>query len=198
MTARLLCIRNLKKFTQDRGEISRSYMKGAEDLYLNFKMEVTKCKTYQGLRRRGHNLRQSKIRRNILEQFTFYDIYYDVISQLEDDEAGRFAKRICNYAFNGVDSHGKTENENCFWEIIYPTLNDATAIEKQDKKPYYLNRKMKHFTFYAAYARIELPAATFINCPIDVFCDPNCSPNRKFNERLAAGNVHEIKWSGQR
>lgn len=53
-------------------------------------MEVTKCKTYQGLRRRGHNLRQSKIRRNILEQFTFYDIYYDVISQLEDDEAGRF------------------------------------------------------------------------------------------------------------
>ena len=85
-----------------------------------------------------------------LKQFTFYDIYYDVIAQLEDDEAGRFAKRICNYAFNGVDSPGKTENENCFWEIIYPTLNDATAIEKQDKRPYYLNRKMKHFTFYAA------------------------------------------------
>lgn len=117
-------------------------------------MEVTKCNTYRGLRRKTHNLRQNKIRRNILEQFTFYDIYYDVISQLEDDEAGRFAKRICNYAFNGVDSHGKTENENCFWEIIYPTLNDATAIEKQDKKPYYLNRKMKHFTFYAAYARM--------------------------------------------
>lgn len=89
-----------------------------------------------------------------MEQFTFYDIYYDVISQLEDDEAGRFSKRICNYAFNGVDSQGKTENENCFWEIIYPTLNDATAIEKQDKKLYYLNRKMKHFTFYAAYARM--------------------------------------------
>ena len=44
-----------------------------------------------------------------MEQFTFYDIYYDVIVQLEDDEAGRFAKRICNYAFNGVDSQGKTE-----------------------------------------------------------------------------------------
>ena len=73
---------------------------------------------------------------------------------MQDDEAGRFAKRICNYAFNGVDSQDKTENENCFWEIIYPTLNDATAIEKQDKKPYYLNRKMKHFTFYAAYARM--------------------------------------------
>lgn len=73
---------------------------------------------------------------------------------MQDDEAGRFAKRICNYSFNSVDNQGKTENENCSWEIIYPTLNDATAIEKQDKKPYYLNRKMKHFTFYAAYARM--------------------------------------------
>ena len=73
---------------------------------------------------------------------------------MQDDEAGRFAKWICNYSFNSVDNQGKTENENCFWEIIYPTLNDATAIEKQDKKPYYLNRKMKHFTFYAAYARM--------------------------------------------
>ena len=91
---------------------------------------------------------------NQLKQFTFYDIYYDVIAQLEDDEAGRYVKRICNYAFNGVDTQGKTENENCFWEIIYPTLNDATTIEKQNKKPYYLNRKMKHFTFYHAYARM--------------------------------------------
>ena len=73
---------------------------------------------------------------------------------MQDDEAGRFAKRICNYSFNSVYNQGKTENENCFWEIIYPTLNDATAIEKQDKKPYCLNRKMKHFTFYAAYARM--------------------------------------------
>ena len=73
---------------------------------------------------------------------------------MQDDEAGRFAKRICNYSFNSVNNQGKTENENCFWEIIYPTLNDATAIERQDKKPYYLNRKMKHFTFSAAYARM--------------------------------------------
>ena len=73
---------------------------------------------------------------------------------MEDDEAGRFTKRICSYAFNSADNQGKTENENCFWEIIYPTLNDATEIEKQDKKPYYLNRKMRHFKFYAAYARM--------------------------------------------
>ena len=48
MTARLLCIRNLKKFTQDRGEISRSYMKGAEDLYLNFKMEAHNVRPIRG------------------------------------------------------------------------------------------------------------------------------------------------------
>ena len=89
-----------------------------------------------------------------LKQFTFYDIYYDVIAQLEDDEAGRFAKRICAFVFDGADKPGKTENENCFWEIIYPTLQSATEAERQGKKAYYLNRKMRHFTFSSAYARM--------------------------------------------
>ena len=71
-----------------------------------------------------------------MEQFTFYDIYYDVISQLEDDEAGRFAKRICNYAFKGVGNKGKNEKEKFFLGVIYPTLKDAAAEEKKEKKPY--------------------------------------------------------------
>ena len=33
-----------------------------------------------------------------MEQFTFYDMYYDAIGQLNDEEAGKFIKRICNYA----------------------------------------------------------------------------------------------------
>lgn len=37
MTARLLCIKNFKDDTQDRGEISHSHMKGIGDLFLNFK-----------------------------------------------------------------------------------------------------------------------------------------------------------------
>ena len=88
-----------------------------------------------------------------LQQFTFYDIYYDVIAQLSDEEAGRFSKRICNFAvFGNKDIPSKSEMENCFWEIILPTLTDATEIEKRGKIPYYLNRQMQHFTFKAAYA----------------------------------------------
>lgn len=90
-----------------------------------------------------------------LEQFTFYDIYYDVIAQLSDEEAGRFSKRICNFTvFGNEDIQSKNETENCFWEIILLTLSDATEIEKQGKMPYYLNRQMQHFTFKAAYARM--------------------------------------------
>ena len=90
-----------------------------------------------------------------MEQFTFYDIYADVINQLTDEEAGRFSKRICGYAiFERDDVPSKSETENCFWEIIFPTLFDATQIERSGKIPYYLNRKMKHFCFKAAYARM--------------------------------------------
>ena len=90
-----------------------------------------------------------------MEQFTFYDLYYDVISQLTDEEAGRFIKRICAYTvFEKEDTPSKSETENCFWEIILPTLTDATDIERQGKIPYYLNRQMRHFTFKASYARM--------------------------------------------
>ena len=90
-----------------------------------------------------------------MEQFTFYDLYADVINQLSDEEAGRFCKRILAYAiFEKEDIPSKSETENCFWEIILPTLEDATEIERNGKIPYYLNRQMKHFAFKAAYARM--------------------------------------------
>lgn len=90
-----------------------------------------------------------------MEQFTFYDLYFDVLSQLSDEEVGRFIKRICAYTvFEKEDCPSKSETENCFWEIILPTLSDATEIERQGKIPYYLNRQMRHFTFKAAYARM--------------------------------------------
>lgn len=90
-----------------------------------------------------------------MEQFTFYDLYSDVINQLTDEEAGRFCKRIFTYTvFEKEDQPSKSETENCFWEIILPTLEDATEIERNGKIPYYLNRHMKHFCFKAAYARM--------------------------------------------
>ena len=90
-----------------------------------------------------------------MEQFTFYDLYSDVINELSDEEAGRFCKRIFNCTiFEKEDIPSKNETENCFWELISPTLEDATIIERNGRIPYYLNRKMRHFSFRAAYARM--------------------------------------------
>ena len=73
-------------------------------------------------------------RRKILEQFTFYDLYADVINQLTDEEAGRFRKRTLAYAiFEKEDIPSKNKTENCFGEIILPTLEDVTQIERNRK-----------------------------------------------------------------
>ena len=90
-----------------------------------------------------------------MDQFTFYDLYYETFNGLKDEEIGRFIKRICNYALYDLeDEASKNDTENCLFEIIFPTLKEATLLEKQGKVPYYLNRSMKHFTFKIAYANI--------------------------------------------
>lgn len=40
------------------------------------------------------------------------------------------------------------------WEAIFPLLKKATEIEKTGKIPYYLNRRMQHFSFRLSYANM--------------------------------------------
>ena len=90
-----------------------------------------------------------------MEQFTFYDMYYDAIGQLNDEEAGKFIKRICNYAlYDTEDMPSKDDMANVMWEAIFPLLEKATEIEKTGKIPYYLNRRMQHFSFRLSYANM--------------------------------------------
>ena len=90
-----------------------------------------------------------------MEQFTFYDMYYDAIGQLNDEEAGKFIKRICNYAlYDAEDNPSKDDMANVMWEAIFPLLEKATEIEKTGKIPYYLNRRMQHFSFRLSYANM--------------------------------------------
>ena len=90
-----------------------------------------------------------------MEEFTFYDLYYDAIQQLSENEAGIFIKRICNYAvYEKEDIPSKDDLSNVLWEAILPTLQKASEIEKSGKTPHYLNRKMKHFTFCKNYANM--------------------------------------------
>lgn len=68
-----------------------------------------------------------------MEQFTFYDLYFDVLSQLTDEEAGRFIKRICTYTvFEKDDTPSKSETENCFGKSFshtYGRNGNRTARE---------------------------------------------------------------------
>ena len=90
-----------------------------------------------------------------MKDFTFYDIYYTAITTLSDEEAGKFIKRICAYTvFETEDIPSKDDDANSIWEIIFPTLETATQLERAGKIPYYINRKMQHFTFQNAYARM--------------------------------------------
>ena len=90
-----------------------------------------------------------------MEQFTFYDMYYDAIGQLPDEEAGKFIKRICNYAlYDAEDAPSKDDMSNVMWEAIFSLLEKATEIEKTGKIPYYLNRRMQHFSFRLSYANM--------------------------------------------
>ena len=90
-----------------------------------------------------------------MEQFTFYDMYYDAIGQLNDEEAGKFIKRICNYAlYDTEDMPSKDDMAHVMWEAIFPLLEKATEIEKTGKIPYYLNRRMQHFSFRLSYANM--------------------------------------------
>ena len=43
---------------------------------------------------------------------------------------------------------------NVMWEAIFPLLEKATDIEKTGKIPYYLNRRMQHFSFRLSYANM--------------------------------------------
>ena len=47
-----------------------------------------------------------------LKQFTFYELYEDILNCLNDTQAGKMANRICAYEFEDVEPTGDmTDNE---------------------------------------------------------------------------------------
>lgn len=112
------------------------------------------------MRRRACNLWQNKIRRNILEQskqlkqFTFYEMYEDILNCLSDAQAGKMAKRICAYEFEDAEPTGKmTDEEKFYWENLSEMLSEVKDLEKEEKIPKRYNLKSKHFTFLPLYYR---------------------------------------------
>ena len=87
-----------------------------------------------------------------LKQFTFYELYADILNGLNDVDAGKFAKRICEYEFeNAEPTDTMTDKEVFYWSNISDMLSKVKEIEIQDKIPKKYNLRTKHFTFYDTY-----------------------------------------------
>ncbi len=71
-----------------------------------------------------------------LKQFTFYDLYADILSGLNDMDAGKFAKRICEYEFeNAEPTDVMTDKEVFYWSNISDMLAEVKEIEMPGKMP---------------------------------------------------------------
>lgn len=87
-----------------------------------------------------------------LNQFTFYDIYADILNSMTDTQAGKLAKRICAYEFGNAEPTDKmTDEENFYWENISEMLREVKAVEIAGKSPKKYNLKSKHFPFHSLY-----------------------------------------------
>lgn len=87
-----------------------------------------------------------------LKQFTFYELYADILNGLNDVDAGKFAKIICGYEFeNAEPNDAMTDKEVFYWSNISDMLAEVKEIEMQGKIPKKYNLRAKHFTFYETY-----------------------------------------------
>lgn len=88
----------------------------------------------------------------LLKQFTFYELYADILNSLNDVDAGKFAKRICEYEFENAEPNtAMTDKEVFYWSNIWDMLAEVKSIEMQGKIPKKYNMRTKHFTFYDTY-----------------------------------------------
>ena len=93
-----------------------------------------------------------------MTQFTFYEIYKDVMEMLDDDATrGQFMKAICRFMFEEEPVKPPKGNKSeYFWENIIDVMTESKEAEKNGKRPKRLNMKMKHFTFQCAYYKAIL------------------------------------------
>lgn len=92
-----------------------------------------------------------------LKQFTFYDLYAELMDVLNDDERGKLLRCMCEYMFVNGEYTELTDKKLIFlWGNIVDYL-DADKQAQLSGKSVRAIRQMKHFTFYRNfYEAIEL------------------------------------------
>ena len=89
---------------------------------------------------------------NKLTRFTFYNMYWNVIKNAEDEEIGRFIKAVCAFVFDDVPmAPPKTPQEDYYQSCILFELAEVKQLELQGKVPKKYNQKMLHFAFLDVY-----------------------------------------------
>lgn len=87
-----------------------------------------------------------------MEQFTFYELYADILQGTDDVSAGKLASNICAYEFEDREPDGEmTDKERFYWSNIADILCEVKETERAGKKPKKYNLQSRHFTFYATY-----------------------------------------------
>lgn len=92
-----------------------------------------------------------------LKQYTFYDLYAELMDILTDEERGKLLRRMCEYMFAGGEQTELTDKKLIF---LWGNIVDYLEADKQAQllgKTARANRQMRHFTFYRNfYEAVEL------------------------------------------
>ena len=87
-----------------------------------------------------------------MEQFTFYELYADILQSMDDISAGKLANCICAYEFEDREPMEQlSDKEDFYWSNIAGILKEVKETESIGKIPKKYNLQSKHFTFYETY-----------------------------------------------
>ena len=87
-----------------------------------------------------------------MEQFTFYELYADILQSMDDVSAGKLASCICAYEFEDREpAEELSDKENFYWSNIADILQEVKETENAGKIPKKFNLQSRHFTFYETY-----------------------------------------------
>ncbi|MCH5157785.1 MAG: hypothetical protein J1F33_01185 [Clostridiales bacterium] len=91
-----------------------------------------------------------------LKQFTFYDLYAELMDVLNDEERGKLLRRMCEYIFSSSETELSDKKMIFLWGNIVDFLEADKQAQLSDKT-IRASRQMKHFTFYRNfYEAVEL------------------------------------------
>lgn len=84
-----------------------------------------------------------------LKQFTFYELYWKLIKNASDREAGRFALSASRFMFDDVEFDEPQDDMEAFIiDNAEDVLRKTKEKEIAGKIPKAYNKEMQHFAFY--------------------------------------------------